>query len=311
MILIYITIYATSRSVKFFKDNSNTIASLDKSHKKLLIINLLFILISLYIQFYLLLFYNNVIPLYITLISILSLLSYYFISIYSIIKTVNLELTQRDLEQSELHNKTLQVLYNNVSGFKHDFSNILTAFGGLISSKNIENLEKYYDKILIEFNINNNLSTLNPKVINNPAIYNILATKYYKADELGITINLQVFINLNELKLDIYEFCRILGILLDNAIDASSKCDEKIINIDFHDIKVRKCQVISIENTYPDPNIDIGKLFDKGYTSKTENKEAHGIGLWQVSKMLKKYNNVILDTSKDEKYFKQELVIYY
>ena len=136
MILIYITIYATSRSVKFFKDNSNTIASLDKSHKKLLIINLLFILISLYIQFYLLLFYNNVIPLYITLISILSLLSYYFISIYSIIKTVNLELTQRDLEQSELHNKTLQVLYNNVSGFKHDFSNILTAFGGLISSKN-------------------------------------------------------------------------------------------------------------------------------------------------------------------------------
>ena len=98
---------------------------------------------------------------------------------------------------------------------------------------------------------------------------------------------------------------------MDNAIDASSKCDEKIINIDFHDIKVRKCQVISIENTYPDPNIDIGKLFDKGYTSKTENKEAHGIGLWQVSKMLKKYNNVILDTSKDEKYFKQELVIYY
>ena len=31
----------------------------------------------------------------------------------------------------------------------------------------------------------------------------------------------------------IYEFARILGILLDNAIEASSECEEKIINLTF------------------------------------------------------------------------------
>ena len=311
MLFIYATIYILSKLVMLIKFNLNIMENINKRSKKLMLLNLFFILLCIAMQFYLLLFYNNVLPIYITIISLISLIAYAFISFYSMIKSITLEITQRDLAQSELHNKTLEVLYNNVSGFKHDFSNIVTALGGLIGSRNIEGLENYYNKILDECNINNNLSTLNPKIINNPAVYNILATKYYKADELDITINMQVFINLNELKMDIYDFCRILGILLDNSIEAASKCEEKIINIDIHDIKLRKCQIVSIENTYSDKNIDISKLSEKGYTSKTDEKESHGIGLWQVSKILRKHKNVILDTSKSEDYFKQELAIYY
>ena len=311
MLFIYATILILSKLVMLIKFNLNTMENINKRSKKLMLLNLFFILLCIAMQFYLLLFYNNVLPMYITIVSLISLIAYAFISFYSMIKSITLEITQRDLAQSELHNKTLEVLYNNVSGFKHDFSNIVTALGGLIGSRNIEGLENYYNKILDECNINNNLSTLNPKIINNPAVYNILATKYYKADELDITINMQVFINLNELKMDIYDFCRILGILLDNSIEAASKCKEKIINIDIHDIKLRKCQIVSIENTYSNKNIDISKLSEKGYTSKTDEKESHGIGLWQVSKILRKHKNVILDTSKSEDYFKQELAIYY
>ena len=311
MMIVYFTLFLISISIKLAKENFIIFEYIDVHRKKLIILNLIFILILIGIQFYLFIFYNTVLPMYITLISLLSLIAYSFISLYSIIKSVNLEITKRDLEQSELHNKTLGLLYNNVSAFKHDFSNIITALGGYINSKNMEGLEKYYDNILDEFNINNNLSTLNPNIINNPAIYNILAAKYYKADELGITINLQVFINLNELKMDVYDFCRILGILLDNAIEASSKCEEKIINIDIRDIRPKKCQSITIENTFLDKNIDISRLAEKGYTSKTKDKESHGIGLWQVAKLIKKNKNTILDTSKDDKYFRQELVIYY
>ncbi len=311
MLLIYLTMYVISICIQKIKNNINIFEHIDSYGKKLLIINLAFIIVIIAVQFYTFIFYDNILPWYVTLISLVSLILYAILSIYSIIKSINLEIIKQNLEQSELHNKTLELLYNNVSAFKHDFSNILTALGGFIYSKNIDGLEKYYDKILDECHINNNLSTLNPKIINNPAVYNILATKYYKADELGININLQVFINLNDLKLNIYDFCRILGILLDNAIEAASKCEEKIINIDINDIKNKKYQIIYIENTYSDKNIDISQLSKKGYTSKTKDKESHGIGLWQVSKMLKKHNNVILDTSKDEKYFKQELIIYY
>lgn len=311
MLIIYFNIFLLSLLVNMIKKHITFFEKIDAYRKKLLILNLIFIIILIAIQFGLLIFYYNVLPLYIVLLGLITLFAYSFVSIYSIIKTVNLDITKRDLEQAELHNKTLELLYNNVSAFKHDFSNIITAFGGYIDTKNLAGLEKYYNKIIDECHINNNLSTLNPKVINNPAVYNILATKYYKADELGITINLQIFINLNTLKLDIYEFCRILGILLDNAIEASSQCEEKIVNIEIQDIRSNKCQVLTIENTYLDKNIDLNKLSEKGYTSKTEEKEFHGIGLWQVDKMIRKHKNLILDTSKSEKFFKQELVIYY
>ena len=311
MLIIYFTIYLLSIFIKIIKNNIPTFEHIDSLRKKLIILNLIFIILLIAIQFYLIIFYNNTLPIYITLISLLTLIVYSIISIYSIIKTVNLDITQRELQQAELHNKSLELLYNNVSAFKHDFSNIITAFGGFIYAKNMEGLEKYYNKIVDECHINNNLSTLNPKVINNPAIYNILATKYYKADELGISIDLQIFINLNDLKLDVYEFCRILGILLDNAIEAAAKCEEKLVKIEIIDIKARKCQTLTIENTYIDKNIDLSKLSEKGYTSKTEDKNSHGIGLWQVSKMIKKHDNVILDTSKNDNFFKQELAIYY
>ena len=311
MLLIYFTMILVSIGIETVKRHINVFKYIDNYKKKLLIINLIFIIIIIAIQFYVMIFYNKVLPLHVTFISLVSLIAYFVLSIYSIIKSVNLEATQRELEQAELHNKSLELLYNNVSAFKHDFSNIITAFGGYIYAKNMDGLIRYYDKIVDECHINNNLSTLNPKIINNPAIYNILATKYYKADELGINIDLQVFINLNNLKLDVYDFCRILGILLDNAIEAANKCDEKLVKIEIHDIKQRRCQVLTIENTYPDKDIDISKLSEKGYTSKTADKGAHGIGLWQVSKMLKKHSNLILDTSKDEKFFKQELAIYY
>ena len=311
MLFIYLTLFIVSKIIKFVKLNLNSFESLNKTYKRLLIINMILIIICIGLQFYLIVFYNSTLPTAITIISLVFLITYSAVSIYSIIKTINLEVTKTNLEQSQLQNKTLELLYNNIRAFKHDFSNIITAFGGYIYAKDITGLENYYDKILDECHINNNLSTLNPEVINNAAIYNILATKYYKADELGIDIDLQVFINLNNLKMDVYDFSRILGILLDNAIEAASQCEKKNIKIEIRDIKPRKCQILTIENTYSNKNIEISRLSEKGYTSKTNDKENHGIGLWQVAKMVKKHNNVLLDTSKDEEYFRQELAIYY
>lgn len=309
--IYYLIILLLTKTIGVIKINWEMFESLNKKQKKLLILNLTFVLICIAIQFYLIVFYNKSFPLYITIISLISVLAYSIISIYSIIKTLLLETTKVNLEQSELHNKTLELLYNNMRAFKHDFFNILTAFGGYIYAKDMDGITKYYDKVLDECNINNNLSTLNPEIINNAAIYNILASKYYKADELGIKIDLKVFIDLNQLKMDIYDFSRILGILLDNSIEAASQCEEKIIKIEIRDFKQRKCQILTIENTFLDKNININQLFEKGYTSKTEDKENHGIGLYQISKIIKRYRNILLDTSKNSTFFKQELAIYY
>ena len=73
----------------------------------------------------------------------------------------------------------MHILHDNVRGFKHDFNNIVQAIGGYLSADNLEGLRAYYKDLLEECQINNNLAVLNPELINNPAIYSLLADKYY------------------------------------------------------------------------------------------------------------------------------------
>ena len=106
----------------------------------------------------------------------------------------------------------------------------------------------------------------------------------------------------------IYEFARILGILLDNAIEASEECDEKIVNITFKDDTKNSRQLIIIENTYKDKNVDTEKIFEKDITGKENHT---GLGLWEVRKIVKKNSNLNLSTNKNDKFFIQQLEIYY
>lgn len=114
-------------------------------------------------------------------------------------------------------------------------------------------------------------------------------------------------LDLNSLKMKIYEFARILGILLDNAIDASNECEEKIINITFRNDCKNNRQLIIIENTYSNKEVDTEKIFEKGFTEKNNHT---GLGLWEVRKIIKKNNNINLYTSKTDKFFSQQLELY-
>jgi len=275
-----------------------------------LLLNFIIGIAAIYFQSYLATFYITYIPWWLTFCSILVILLYFCISIYSLSRTIQLEITSQLLEQEKSYNKTLTVLYDNIRGFRHDFNNIVQSLGGYISSNNIDGLKTYYDGLLKDCKISNNLSVLNPDLINNPAIYSLLCSKYYKATQLGITVNLSVFLDLSSLNVNIYEFVRILGILLDNAIEASVQCKEKIINIDIRKQPKSSKKLFVIENTYLNQDIDLKKIFQKGYTSKTQDNCSHGLGLWEVKKFLNKYNNLNLQTFKEDNYFVQQLEIY-
>lgn len=66
---------------------------------------------------------------------------------------------------------------------------------------------------------------------------------------------------------------------------------------------------IIIENSYSNKDIDINRISEKGFTSKSETSGSHGLGLWKVANILKKYDNLNLYTSKDNSIFKQVLEI--
>lgn len=301
LILIICILKYTNFKITLFND-------INSRNKKIIILNFIFATIALSIQTFILVYYIDNIPIFITFLGFLSLISYLGISIYSLTKTIKLSETTKKLQTAEEYNKTLKILHDNVRGFKHDFDNIVTTIGGYVKTNDMTGLQKYYLQLEDDCQKVSNLYILNPEIINNPGIYNLLSTKYREAESKNIKVNMSLLLDLNDLKMKVYEFARILGILLDNAIEASDECNNKIINIVFRNDEKRHRQLISIENTYKDKNVDTIKIFGKGISGKENHT---GLGLWEVNKILKKNNNVSIFTTKNNKYFSQQLEIYY
>lgn len=308
---IYLCIYILYRIIRYFKFNIK-LENMTRKNRILFIINTLLGILAIATQIYLMAFYSDKMPIYITITSILSLLAYFVISFYSLLSTNKLDTTTRDLEEAQLYNKTLTILHDSIRGFKHDFHNIVQSIGGYADRGDLEGLRIYYRQLLQDCGRTNNLTALNPEVINNPAIYNVLAIKYHKADEIGVQINLGIFINLNEIEkhMKIYEFTRILGILLDNAIEAAAECENKIIHVSFRKEQNRRRLLVIIDNTYKNKDINVDKIYEKDFSTKSKETNS-GLGLWEVRQILKKNNNLNLFTTKSEEFFSQQFEIYY
>ena len=285
----------------------NILEEIDKKTKTIIFINILLGFIVLIIQLVISVFYTNRLPVIITLLSFISLLAYFSISVYSLTRVNKLYITNKKLENAEEYNKTLQILHDNIRTFKHDYDNTVAAIGGYVKTKDLSGLEQYYSQLEDECVKVNRLYMLNPNIINNPGIYSILTTKYNEAEELNIKMNITVLWDLSKINMKIYEFTKIFGILIDNAIDAAKESDEKIINVLFKDDEKNKMQYLKIENSYAEKDVDLDNIFEKGKTSKENHT---GLGLWEIRKILKRNNNLNLHTTKDSKYFTQQFEIY-
>ena len=306
--LTYLIVFIFNLIVKYRRITINILEDFDIKNKSIITLNFIFGFVNIFLQGILTINYIDILPIQFTFFNFVCLLIYFGLSFFSLVKIMNLTTTTKKLESAEEYNKTLHILHDSVKAFKHDFDNIVTTIGGYIKTNDMEGLKNYYSQLEEDCEKVNNLYILNPDIINNPGIYNLLTTKYNEAEEKGIKVNLTFLLDLDDLHMKIYEFARILGILLDNAIEASSECDEKILNIVFRNDSKNNRNIVLIENTYKDKDINLNDIFNKGVSGKENHT---GLGLWEIRQILNKNNNVNLHTTKNEQYFSQQLEIYY
>lgn len=307
MFIVYSCLFIMLKLFQKFNINITLFKNINKKDSIVIFSTIVLGFITVFLQLYISAFYNNLLPTFVIFISIICLIAYFFVSLFNIVKTKQLEVATIDNHNLQSYNDNLKSMYDNIRAFKHDFNNIVHAIGGYVRAKDMNGLSKYYNSLFDECNSINNLSALNPETVNNPSIYAILLDKYNKAEKKNIKMELGVYLDLNTLNADIYEISRILGILLDNSIEAAQECDKKYINIRFLMDNRKNRQLIIIENTYKDKNVDTIKIFEKSYSTKPHNT---GLGLWEVNKILNKNSNLAIFTSKNDEYFSQQLEIY-
>ncbi len=220
-------------------------------------------------------------------------------------ENIELENSNEKIKNLETYNKTLNTKNDELSAFKHDFYNIIQTIGGLLQIGKYDNLKRYYNDLNIDCQIINDMEKLNPEMVKNPEVLTLLVNKYELAKQKGIRMNLEIYSDLSNLNTDLFQIIRILGILLDNAIEASTECEEKILNIELRKTK-NNTETIIIENSYCNKEINTDSIFKKGFSTKKDNT---GLGLWKVNKIIKQHRNLSLYTYKNDELFTQKLDI--
>lgn len=178
-------------------------------------------------------------------------------------------------------------------GQRHDFMNHLQVVYGLMDMDEYTSAKEYIEKVF------NDIQKVN-KVLrtSKPAVNALLQAKVLFAEKRGINIKLFITSQLKELKIPEWEFCRIIGNIIDNAIYALLEVQgEK--NIEVYIFEDLKAYGFKIKNNGPE--IDektVKKIFEPGFTTKGENGD--GMGLAITKEILEQYEGSIEVVSNEK-----------
>ena len=234
--------------------------------------------------------YNNVLHISGYLLVMLFLL---FAMRHSYLEKMQTEAKQKALQDLQDYTHHLEIMYNGLRSFKHDYINILLSMSGYIANNDMGELN-LIDQGDYKLNQLSNIGVLEIK--------SLLCAKLIYAHESGIDVTIDVPDRVDSFPMDTVDLARILGIFLDNAIEASPTAEQPQIglNIIRHEAGVS----IIISNRFQDNGTALYKLKQSGFSTKTEHQ---GIGLSNAQKIISSYDNVLLETTMQRNCFMQHM----
>lgn len=228
-----------------------------------------------------------------------------FKNIQSLIKQT---LIDKENIQLKAYTDALEKNSKDLRKFKHDYLNILYTLEGYIDEGNIKALRTYFEEeIFPESSIMTKSSNSAPLLSNLkiPPLKALISSKIFYAESKNIKMNVEIIDEIDSISMKCLDLCRLIGIFLDNAIESSSLCTNKFVDIGI--IKNESEIIIVIVNSCKYSCPPVYKLYEDGFSTKGT---GHGLGLASVKEMIdKKYENVLLNTNVSNGTFKQELII--
>ena len=186
----------------------------------------------------------------------------------------------------------------------HENKNQLLVIKSMIE-KNNDNVIEYIDEIIKEKREDNEFVYNKTKRIPSGGLQGLIYQKMLLMQEKNIEVNLDINSKVRKVDLENlsskmnYDICRIVGIIIDNAIEETAKFNKKDREI-IISMYVDDMFIIEVSNRIKD-DLDLIKIYDKGYTSK---EKGHGYGLSLLKKIVDENDNLlargIVNYSSDE-----------
>lgn len=232
--------------------------------------------------------------------------------LYQIVKNIkkSAEEKQKIIEYKTLqdYTKKLEELYQQMRSFKHDYINILSTLDCYIDEKDINGLNEYFHTKILPTGAQFSKDTASLGRLGNVQILelkSIFYQKFMKASSLHLNLEIDIPEPIISIKyIDPMELSRVIGIFLDNAVEAAAKTEEKNL---FCGLLVKNKElIVCITNSCSLENVPLEKLYTEGFTTK---ETGQGIGLFNAKQILKKYPDILHFTKCQDNIFSQELHI--
>ncbi|OFR35290.1 histidine kinase [Staphylococcus sp. HMSC063F02] len=278
---------------------------------------------------------------YLIIISIVLVLSFIILYLYSKVQTVNISSLKiyglifigiiiflitliiiisrytlrelryrRNMEEIETYYEyTLQIesINNEMRKFRHDYVNILTTMSEYIRENDMDGLKTYFNDNIVPMKDNLQMNSIKINGTDNlkvRAIKGLVTTKILQAQEKNIPISIEVPELIDHIEMNTVDLSRIIGIIIDNAIEASEELEDALIRIAF--INVETSVMFIVMNKCKEDMPKIHELFQDSFSTKGDNR---GLGLTTLKDITDTTENVLLDTTIENGYFVQKVEI--
>ncbi|BCZ46180.1 sensor histidine kinase [Clostridium gelidum] len=203
----------------------------------------------------------------------------------------NLIDTIKDLES---FNKTLRTQ-------RHDYLNHIQVIYSLMELEEFLEARNYIEPVYKDIvRISKALKT------SKPAVNALLQAKLQMAEKNEIDMELEIKSDLKHLNMEPWEFCRVIGNIIDNAIYALKlKPDNRYMLVEFAE-DVQNIKINISNNGYSIPKEIMDNIFKVGVTTKGD--KGDGMGLAIVKEIVETFCGTVVVTS-DEKRTSFEIVI--
>ena len=223
----------------------------------------------------------------------------------SYLEQIQTEAKQKAMQDLQDYTRNLEAMYNSLRSFKHDYVNILLSLSGYIEDGDMDRLKDFFESKIFP---TKNLITGGDYKLNQLSnigvleIKSLLSAKMIYAHESGIDITIDIPDKVESFLIDTVDLARILGIFLDNAMEATLETEQPQIGLNI--IQNKTGVSIIISNRFLDNGVMLHKLKQKDFSTKIGHQ---GIGLWNAQKIISSYDNVLLETTMKCDYFTQHI----
>lgn len=221
------------------------------------------------------------------------------------LKEMKYKRNQEEIETYYEYTLKIEAINNEMRKFRHDYVNILTTLSEYIREDDMPGLRDYFNKNIVPMKDNLQMNAIKLNGIENLKVREIkglITAKILRAQEMSIPISIEIPDEVTHMNM--IDLSRSIGIILDNAIEASTEIDDPIIRVAF--IESENSVTFIVMNKCADDIPRIHELFQESFSTKGEGR---GLGLSTLKEIADNADNVLLDTIIENGFFIQKVEI--